>query len=360
MTLASRVTIQDIADALGLSRNTVSKAINNTPGLASATREKILQKAAELGYKQFSYLNLMNTLPSAQSAAEAEQTHSGEIALFTRGFVGGSHFAATMLDKFQRELSQMGFVMTMHHLTDTEVDGLSLPPTFRRERTSGIVCVEVFNRDYARMLGTLELPLLFVDAPVRLDGELLRSDVLLMDNTTGVFQFVKHMLETGRRRIGFVGSVIHCQSFVERYLAYRNAMHIFGGTLEDRFCIADTVGGQEYPSDEDYRSFLTKQLAAMDVLPDVFLCANDFIAVDTMMALRALGKSVPEDVQLCGFDDFPEAKIVSPSLTTIHIHSQTMGLSACHLLMSRIREPNLHFRSTYVETNLIYRQSAPY
>ena len=360
MTLASRVTIQDIADALGVSRNTVSKAINNTPGLASATREKILQKAAELGYKQFSYLNLMNTLPSAQSPAEAVQTHTGEIALFTRGFVGGSHFAATMLDKFQRELSQMGFVMTMHHLTDTEVDGLTLPPTFRRERTSGMVCVEVFNREYARMLSALGLPLLFVDAPVRMDAEPLRSDVLLMDNTTGVFQFVKHMLETGRRRIGFIGPTGHCQSFAERYLAFRAAMHVFGGQIGERFCITGTVRGQEYPSDEDYRGFLTRQLAALETLPDVFLCVNDFVAVDTIMALRSLGKSVPEDVQLCGFDDFPEAKIVSPSLTTIHIHSQTMGLSACHLLMSRIREPNLHFRTTYVETNLIYRKSAPY
>jgi LacI family transcriptional regulator len=69
---------------------------------------------------------------------------------------------------------------------------------------------------------------------------------------------------------------------------------------------------------------------------------------------------VPEQVQLCGFDDFPDAKIVSPALTTIHIHSQTMGLSACHLMTTRIREPGLNFRTTYVETNLIYRQSAPF
>ena len=53
--MAGRVTIQDIADALGLSRNTVSKAINNTGILAEATKEKILKKAIEMGYKQFSY-----------------------------------------------------------------------------------------------------------------------------------------------------------------------------------------------------------------------------------------------------------------------------------------------------------------
>jgi len=52
-----KVTIQDIADELGISRNTVSKAINNSDGLAEATREKILQKATEMGYKQFSYIS---------------------------------------------------------------------------------------------------------------------------------------------------------------------------------------------------------------------------------------------------------------------------------------------------------------
>jgi LacI family transcriptional regulator len=98
----------------------------------------------------------------------------------------------------------------------------------------------------------------------------------------------------------------------------------------------------------------------MEELPDVFICANDALAVRTMFALDDLGVKMPEQVQLCGFDDFPNAKIVTPALTTIHIHSQTMGLSACHLIMSRIREPALNFRTTYVETNLIYRQSAPF
>ena len=58
--MRKKVTIQDIADALGVSRNTVSKAINNTDGLADSTREKILQKAVEMGYKQFSYVSTLS------------------------------------------------------------------------------------------------------------------------------------------------------------------------------------------------------------------------------------------------------------------------------------------------------------
>ena len=65
--MANRVTLQDIADALGISRNTVSKAINNTGILADSTREKVLKKAMEMGYKQFSYVTVVNANKPALS-----------------------------------------------------------------------------------------------------------------------------------------------------------------------------------------------------------------------------------------------------------------------------------------------------
>lgn len=76
-----------------------------------------------------------------------------------------------------------------------------------------------------------------------------------------------------------------------------------------------------------------------------------------MQVLNSLNYSVPGDVYLCGFDDSPESRVVTPSLTTIHIHSQDIGLSAVELLMSRIKEPSLNYRTMYIETNLIFRES---
>ena len=103
-----RVTIQDIADALGVSRNTVSKAINNSDGLAEATREKILQKAVEMGYKQFSYVAALSGnsrfVPSGDSEPPAA---ASEIAVFTANLsLLSNHFAIPMLDRFKQELSQ--------------------------------------------------------------------------------------------------------------------------------------------------------------------------------------------------------------------------------------------------------------
>ena len=138
-----KVTIQDIADALGISRNTVSKAINNSEGLADATREKILQKAVEMGYKQFSYARTYTGIRALQAE---EPEYCGEIALLTAAFINHFHFASTMLDKFQREVSQLGFTLNTHRVTEANLREKSLPLTFRRDQVKAIICIEMFNR----------------------------------------------------------------------------------------------------------------------------------------------------------------------------------------------------------------------
>ena len=99
--MATKVTIQDIANELQLSRNTVSKAINNTGVLADATREKILRKAAEMGYKQFAYLPLFQEDAAKATESSILPSDKREIAMLTTQFLSSSHFSSTMLDRFQ-------------------------------------------------------------------------------------------------------------------------------------------------------------------------------------------------------------------------------------------------------------------
>ncbi|NBH74073.1 LacI family transcriptional regulator [Clostridiaceae bacterium] len=352
--MASKVTIQDIADALGVSRNTVSKAINNTGVLAAATRDKVLKKAQEMGYKQFSYLNIAEAA-GLPTVPEVEEKH--EIALFLGSFIGGSHFASTMLDKFQKELSQLGYSLIMYRVTEEEMEELRLPVSFRPERIAGIACVEVFDHEYCRMLCRLNLPLLFVDSPADGFEAPLEADLLYMDNRTEIYRFVKEMVQRGKKRIGFAGPYMHCQSFYERYMNYRNAMHLMGLPCPEEYCLIEDKHSHSGGGREDYHKYLAEHISRMEKLPDVFICANDATAVDMMQVLHSLDYSIPGDVYLCGFDDSPESRVVAPPLTTIHIHSQDIGLSAVQLLVSRIKEPSLNYRTVYVETNLIFRES---
>ncbi|MCI5511078.1 MAG: LacI family DNA-binding transcriptional regulator [Eubacterium sp.] len=356
--MAPRVTIQDIADALGISRNTVSKAINNTGVLADATREKVLKKAKEMGYKQFSYETFTdNNKPSLSISTPKERN---EIALLTTIFLSNSHFSSTLLDKFQRELSRLGYSLTMHRILPEELDRLVLPSSFIKERIAGIVCIELFDHEYAKSICDLGMPVLFIDSPIPVPDEPLEADKLYMDNCSNIFLFVKEMVRRGKTKIGFIGEYLHCYSFFERYMGYRDSMYLMGLPCPDEYCIIKNKEGIRNPSPSDYQEYLTECIQKLEQLPDVFICANDFVALDTMHVLKKLGYSVPGDVYLCGFDDSPESKVATPSLTTIHIHSQIMGFSAVHLLMSRINEPSLNYRTVHTETSLIYRESTEY
>lgn len=336
-----RVTIQDIADELGISRNTVSKAINNADGLAEATRARILEKAIEMGYKQFSYIKAHSGI-----VQEQEVQSKGEIALLCGGVIAPAHFATLMLDKLKKELSQWGYTLNTHRVERENFLCRTLPLTFDPRQVSAIICVEMFDRAYDEMICGLGLPVLFVDGPNKRDGIDLPADQLYMDNTTAITRFINDMLVRGKRKIGFIGDYEHCQSFFERYTAFRYAMLMANAPVEERFCIKTSE-----------REKLEESLAALADFPDVFLCANDFAAEDAIYALRKLGKSVPENVLFCGFDDSPNSRIMTPSLTTVHIHTQVMAVAAMQLLLSRIEEPNLDYRIVHTETELIYRDS---
>lgn len=353
--MARRVTIQDIADELGISRNTVSKAINNTGILADTTRERVLKKAIEMGYKQFSYVNIPGL--GRPDAVLAPTVSKGEISLFTSRFIGDSHFASMMLDNFQREVSSLGYSFTMHRVQKDEIKNLVMPASYDKSKSVGIICVEMFDKKYCSMLCELDTPVLFVDSPAYGIDEPLKADILLMDNRSGIYKFVNEMVRRGKKRIGFIGECFHCQSFFERFMGYRNAMYLLGLPCSEEFCI---IGNTKHPQNmgcEEYRIYLKRQFKKLSTLPDVFICANDFVAIDVLRVFKELGILVPQDVYLCGFDNSPESRLVTPSLTTIHIHSQIMGFSAANLLLSRIKEPSLNFRVIYTETSLIYRES---
>ncbi len=341
--MKKKVTIQDIADELGLSRNTVSKAINNTEGISDSTREKILQKAVEMGYKQFSYVQ--SQMQAQQKEAEVEGCgYHGELALLTTKLFSQSHFASVMMDRFHQEMAQAGYTLNTHRVDKENIVKLSLPRTLQTSRVSGLICFELFDYRYGEMLCSLGLPILFVDGPCKRKGKSLPCDQLYMENTVELTRLVRDLLSRGKRKIGFLGNWEHCQSFYERYLAFRNAMMMEGAPVEERFLLCHNKGLE-----------IDRFLSELKSMPDVFLCANDFVAMDAMAVLRKRGFRVPDDVLFCGFDDSPESRL--HSLTTVHIHTQIMACEAARLLLSRIREPSLDYRTVYTETYLIERES---
>lgn len=358
--MPKRVTLQDIADSLNLSRNTVSKAINNSPVVAEATKKLIFERAAEMGYKQFSYFGAPDSEPAVNPNGPRE------IALLTEYIFGNSHFGTFMIDRIQSELSRLGYSFTIYRVMPDDIKANRLPASFDTERIAGIICIELFNYDYCQMVCSLNIPTISVDAPVALGKPPLKTDKILMENYNGIFNIICELKNRGIKRIGFVGDALHCRSFYERYMAYYDAIGIFNLDF-DRNIIFTTYDDAVFPEDEkpsfsylekdSYHYYLEKWLDNIKQMPECIICANDFVALDLISSLNKRNIRIPDDLLLAGFDDSQESRLMHPKLTTVHIHSQSMGVTAVEMLLSRMKEPELAYRTVYVESEVIFRAS---
>ena len=122
--------------------------------------------------------------------------------------------------------------------------------------------------------------------------------------------------------------------------------------LDKSTCILDNDSNPYSDS-----SWLRDNIKKLDKLPNAFICANDFIAVSLVNALKSINISIPEDTLVCGFDGSLEAKIIVPQLTTITIPSYDMGNLAAELIISRIKDNSTPFKTVHVKTSIDYRES---
>ena len=337
-----RITIQDIADACGLSRNTVSKVFNNRGNVPEATRHAVLQKAQELGYY---------ALP--ENALSKEELSSGRnIALLTGSQPLNHHFGSFFITGFTDQICRAGFNLKMFEISPDEMEKLALPPHFLPKDTAGILGIELFDKDYSDMLNTLGIPTVYVDSYAHSIYSVLDSDLISMENIASATAMTQHMIKAGAKTLGFVGDITHCMSFEERWFGYYNALKEVGIKPNREFCILERDDAAY--GDPDW---ILQQLDRMPGIPDGFVCANDYLAISLMAALKKKGLSIPDDVMVTGFDGSPESAVVEPALTTAYIPSTDIGRMTADVLLDRIENPDRPFRRTYVKTTPIFRGS---
>ena len=338
---SKRITMQDIANACGLSRNTVSKAFNERGSVPQATKDLIFQKARELGYGA----------PAAQQFQQ-DSADGKTIALFTCNLPSDYHFGTTLVPSFTNRISRAGFTLRLYEISESECRHKRLPPHFMPSQTVGIVGIELFDRAYLDVICDLGLPTVMIDTPARAYNQGMRCDFISMENISSIVLIVKHLYDCGARRIGFVGDLEHCGSFNERWIGYNIGLHNVNLTCDTDCCILDS-------DDSPYCDveWLMHRLQQMPVLPDAFVCANDYLAVYCMTALKRLGRSIPGDVMVSGFDGSAQSMLIEPALTTVQIPSAEIGMTAADLLMFRIKNPSAPFSWTHIKTTPLWRAS---
>ena len=145
-----KVTIQDIADALHLSRTTVSKALNGAPNMPAKTISAVWNKAKEMNYKQFAYLQPQNI-----SGNTVPPKKGGTFALLANFIPEHFHIASAIMASLESEISSYGYSLTIHMINTGDIRSLQLPLNFKLEQVDAILGIEIFDKEYSKMLCAL-------------------------------------------------------------------------------------------------------------------------------------------------------------------------------------------------------------
>ena len=338
-------TIQDIAKELNISRNTVSKALNGKAGVSEETRRIIFEKAREMNYR--------NTLN--ESLANTPVTNRGTILFLTKASADYSEFWVNVLKGIESVLTVHGYMLSLRIITDDDLEQKRFPSIIHDSATRGIIMVEICSEEACRALIDTGLPCVTVDMPKSFENLIGRMDIITMENKSNIKRVVKMLINKGKRRFSFAGDLFSYnagQGFQDRFNALCEALNEAQLPLDQEHSLL-------YEPNNNYMDFpyLVNKFKAMDSLPEVYICGNDWTAIQIMHALQFLGYRIPEHVEIVGFDDIDQSAKCNPPLTTIHTPKEQLGIAAANCLIARNDDPQTPCVFSQYSTELILRQS---
>ncbi|MBQ4001749.1 MAG: LacI family DNA-binding transcriptional regulator [Lachnospiraceae bacterium] len=311
------VTITDISKACGVSRATVSKALNGASDVSPETTKRIREAAAKLGY-----------LPNAAARA-LKMGRSYNIGVLFSDETGGgiSHeYFSLILESVKAEAERLGYDITF---ISKDLGQLSMDYYEHAKYRScdGVVIASADFEDPAiRRLATSEIP------TVTLDYSFDSRTSILSDNVQGMDKLVRFVYEKGHRKIAFIHGEI--TSVTQKRLAsFRKVTSELGLRIPQEF-----IREARY-HDPRSSGLATRALLELPERPTCILYPDDLSFLGGMSELEKHGLSVPKDMSVAGYDGIPLSQVLRPRLTTYRQGATEMGTEAARLLVEQIERP---------------------
>ena len=322
--------IFDVARLAGVSHQTVSRVINDSPSVRPATRQRVEQAITQLRY---------TPSPAARALVTRRTRMIGLIAPGTADFGPTSialHFSNAARDARYGVLS----------VTSVDAGATSIRPSIESllsQRVEAIVLIvadiNVLNAARSQDVG---VPIIAVAAGAR-----PRPMTISIDQYRGARSAVRHLVELGHRQIAHLAGPPSSPDAIERCRGWR-----------DELASADLVAQEPVYGDWSAASgYQFAQSLRSDAMPSAIFAGNDQMALGVIAALRARGLTVPQDVSVIGFDDIPEAAFFDPPLTTVNQDFATLGELTMQQVLIAIEEPTSTAEATPIPTRLVVRRS---
>ncbi len=333
--MARRVTISDVANLAGVSLQTVSRVINNKPEVSPETRERVLQVVEQTGYRPSGLARGLATshtatigmiVPDISNPFFSDIARSIETTAYDRGY---NVFLCNTNEVPERELDVL-YSLEQKHVDGVILNGLRQQGPELQKVLAHFPAVVFINR----LCDNQPYP------------------AVLNNDRQGAKEAVQHLIRSGRTAIGMLTGPDCSYSGACRQQGYADAMSEAGLLITDDFllhCPPTVPGG----------AAAAYQLLQQHPKLDALFCYNDLVAVGAVQACKRLGRRIPDDVAIIGFDDIYLASLVSPSLSTCRVPRNELGHQAISLLLRQIDGEELDTSVITLSPELIFRESAP-
>lgn len=334
-----RVTLDEIAKVLGVSKFTVSRALSGKPGVSDRMREQVFTAARQLGYP------LRPVGPPATHPAPVR----GTVVMLLPAFsAGDTDFWPRVLLGAQAGAQDQGTSLVLAVVSEEDQSALRLPGHLDHIPIAGFLCTDGLSLGYVAAARQRGYPVVLVDNHLPALG----VDAVMADNYEGARLAVRYLIEAGHRHLGFVGNNHRAYSFRQRWLGFRDAVEDAGLPLRPEWTLLRQ--GSEDPWDPGW---IRQRLQDLAELPTAWFCTNDLTAFALLRALAGLGLQVPDDVSVVGFDDVTRAASAPVPLTTVHFPMEAMGRRCVERLYQRLARPDDLPDVTLLSTHLVIRDS---
>jgi LacI family transcriptional regulator len=337
--MKKKVKISDIARRSGVSASTVSLVLNNKPGVSQDTRVRVLEIADELDY------------PLKAAPAIGKNVHLSTVGMLIKTdpdiVPQANPFYSKVIVGIEDACRLYGINLLFATLpVDENNHPIEVPQLLTHELVDGLLMVGTFVDETITSISDARTPPI-----VLVDGYSITEsfDSVISDNFRAAYQAVAHLIEKGHRHIGLLGGEECCYpSLKERRNGYLRAMkeHDLSEVYIANFNINRSKGYEETIS-------LLKEYPHITGL----FCVNDDVGSAAIRAVQSLGKRVPADISVIGYDDTYIAANTQPALTTMRVDTVAMGRAAVQLLSLRILNPELARMTLTIHTTLIERES---
>lgn len=335
-------TISQVAKMLGVSPSTVSRAMNNAPGVSDSVRKEILDFIDEIGYRP-------NTV--AQSLSRGR---SNMVALILGDI--RNPFYADLAFGIQKALDSHGFIVTTFNSEYDYNKEQQFIQFARQYNYSGIILVTVNSEEADKYLEHLELPVLLVNRITKH----YTGPLVVTDNFQAGYIAARHLINLGHRRIGFLaGQHKSSTASAQRFQGYRQALENYQLEYHEEYCLFDL----DWRMNTGYKAAqaILSQKKKGASFPSAFLIANDLLALGFMDYCGSKAIRIPEDISIVSFDDIAYSSLHQIQLTTVSQHVETMSKEAANLMLQLLTTPPKEPKRVIIEPTLVVRNTTgPY